>query len=74
VGILTACIKRRNVIGLKTQTLTNFILKLNSKLNGINFEVKGLEEYLEFPTMILGADVTHPSPDSKVSLKKYNNL
>jgi eukaryotic translation initiation factor 2C len=68
VGILTACIKRRNVIGLKTQTLTNFILKLNSKLNGINFDVKTLlDDYLKEPTMILGADVTHPSPNSTVS-------
>jgi hypothetical protein len=45
--------------------MINFLLKLNSKLNGTNFNVQNLvEDYFKMPTMIMGADVTHPSPNS----------
>ncbi|OXA47083.1 protein argonaute-2 [Folsomia candida] len=64
-GILTACIKQHNVAKLDNQKIGNFLLKLNAKLRGTNFSIQELSDlYLKERTMILGADVTHPSPNS----------
>ncbi|OXA37659.1 protein argonaute-2 [Folsomia candida] len=64
-GILTACIKSSNVRDMNNQKIGNYLLKLNSKLSGTNFSIQQLNElYFKERTMILGADVTHPSPNS----------
>ncbi|XP_043064321.1 protein argonaute-2 isoform X2 [Drosophila ficusphila] len=66
-GILTQCIKQFTVERkLNPQTIGNILLKVNSKLNGINHKLKedaGLKMIEN--VMYLGADVTHPSPDQR---------
>lgn len=36
VGILTQCIKSKTMYKMNSSTSTNILLKINSKLNGIN--------------------------------------
>lgn len=65
VGILTQCIKDKTVFKINPATTGNILLKINAKLNGTNHYVKDLKKprILGKPTIIFGADVTHPSPD-----------
>ncbi|KAH8327411.1 hypothetical protein KR074_011058, partial [Drosophila pseudoananassae] len=66
-GILTQCIKQFTFERkLNPQTIGNILLKVNSKLNGINHKLKE-DPRLAVPknSMFLGADVTHPSPDQR---------
>ncbi|XP_016958952.2 protein argonaute-2 [Drosophila biarmipes] len=64
-GILTQCIKQFTVERkLNPQTIGNILLKVNSKLNGINHKLKDDPKLPMLKNaMYLGADVTHPSPD-----------
>uniref|UniRef100_A0A6P4FCJ8 Protein argonaute-2-like n=1 Tax=Drosophila rhopaloa TaxID=1041015 RepID=A0A6P4FCJ8_DRORH len=66
-GILTQCIKQYTLERkLTPNTIANVLLKVNSKLNGINhkLEENSLLKSLK-NAMYLGADVTHPSPDQR---------
>ncbi|KAJ3646696.1 hypothetical protein Zmor_024272 [Zophobas morio] len=67
VGCLTQCIKERTLNKLNPQTVGNILLKVNSKLNGTNHAINGNSRpaIMQRPCMIMGADVTHPSPDAK---------
>ncbi|ONK70265.1 uncharacterized protein A4U43_C05F31950 [Asparagus officinalis] len=64
MGIVTQCIAPTKI---NDQYLTNVLLKINSKLGGIN-SVLAVERSLriplvtEIPTLILGMDVSHGSP------------
>lgn len=63
-GILTQCIKQNNFERrLNPQLVDNVLLKVNSKLNGVNHKLK--EDVRLANVMYLGADVTHPSPDQR---------
>ncbi|KAK9511703.1 hypothetical protein O3M35_000311 [Rhynocoris fuscipes] len=64
VGILTQCLKSRTLQKLSPATVTNILLKVNSKHNGINHNItcKIWEKYFIRPVIVFGADVTHPSP------------
>ncbi|XP_037721028.1 protein argonaute-2 isoform X4 [Drosophila subpulchrella] len=66
-GILTQCIKQFTVERkLNVQTIVNILLKVNSKLNGINHKLKDDPRLPMLKNaMYLGADVTHPSPDQR---------
>nr|XP_031848271.1 protein argonaute-3 [Nomia melanderi] len=64
-GIVTQCIKLRTIENLTDTTITNILLKINSKLNGINHLFYQRPRCLDTPSMLVGADVTHPSPDAK---------
>ncbi|XP_051175773.1 protein argonaute-2-like isoform X2 [Leptopilina boulardi] len=69
VGVLTQCLKSQTVFKkLNPATMGNILLKVNAKLDGINhtFSVKAncRPNCLSEPCMIVGADVTHPSPDA----------
>ncbi|XP_016984986.2 protein argonaute-2 [Drosophila rhopaloa] len=66
-GILTQCIKQFTVERKMTpQTVGNILLKVNSKLNGINHKIKDDPRLPMLKNaMYLGADVTHPSPDQR---------
>ncbi|XP_064540051.1 protein argonaute-2 [Drosophila montana] len=65
-GILTQCIKQNNVERrLNGQLVGNILLKVNSKLNGINHKLKDDPRTMLANVMYLGADVTHPSPDQR---------
>ncbi|XP_017765394.1 PREDICTED: protein argonaute-2 [Eufriesea mexicana] len=63
-GIVTQCIKSQTVRRLNNSTVVNILLKINSKLNGVNHTLVQRPPCLCVPCMIVGADVTHPSPDS----------
>ncbi|XP_034658418.1 protein argonaute-2 isoform X3 [Drosophila subobscura] len=65
-GILTQCIKQITVERkLNPQCIGNVLLKVNSKLNGVNHKLKDDPRTLLKNAMFLGADVTHPSPDQR---------
>ncbi|XP_023032415.1 protein argonaute-2 [Drosophila willistoni] len=65
-GILTQCLKQLTVERkLNPQLIGNVLLKINSKLNGINHKLKDEPNRLLSNVMFLGADVTHPSPDQR---------
>ncbi|KAK9133191.1 hypothetical protein Scep_012719 [Stephania cephalantha] len=64
MGIVTQCI---SPVKINDQYLTNVLLKINSKLGGMNSllaveHVPGIPLIKETPTMILGMDVSHGSP------------
>lgn len=65
-GILTQCIKQFTLTkkGSDPSTVSNILLKVNAKLNGTNHKMtKGtLPVPMRKPFMLIGADVTHPSP------------
>ncbi|CAK1600809.1 unnamed protein product [Parnassius mnemosyne] len=67
VGILTQCIKEDTASRrMNDQTVRNILLKVNAKLMGLNQALDGrsIPACLKgAPVMIVGADVTHPSPD-----------
>uniref|UniRef100_A0A6M2DIC2 Putative germ-line stem cell division protein hiwi/piwi n=1 Tax=Xenopsylla cheopis TaxID=163159 RepID=A0A6M2DIC2_XENCH len=66
-GVLTQCIKGSTLNKLSPSTCHNILLKVNAKLNGTNYQFSSrvARRPLIFnrPVMIVGADVTHPSPD-----------
>ncbi|CAH0557927.1 unnamed protein product [Brassicogethes aeneus] len=64
VGCLTQCIKARTLNKLNAQTVGNIMLKVNSKLTGVNHFLHARPPIMNRPCMIIGADVTHPSPDA----------
>ncbi|XP_053593614.1 protein argonaute-2 [Microplitis demolitor] len=70
VGILTQCVKDQTISKCVDRndrsTAGNILLKINSKLNGINhtFNSEIKPACLRVPAIIFGADVTHPSPDA----------
>ncbi|CAH1181008.1 unnamed protein product [Phyllotreta striolata] len=64
VGFLTQCLKAKTLFKMNPQTATNIWLKVNAKLNGTNHFLLTRPLIMNRPTMIMGADVTHPSPDS----------
>ncbi|KAK9155508.1 hypothetical protein Sjap_002988 [Stephania japonica] len=64
MGIVTQCI---SPVKINDQYLTNVLLKINSKLGGMNSllaveHVPSIPLIKETPTMILGMDVSHGSP------------
>ena len=63
-GLRTQCITATNVKRANNQLIGNMLLKMNAKLNGINNICKNPDGslLLSKPTMIMGADVTHPAP------------
>ncbi|CAG8566245.1 6918_t:CDS:2 [Paraglomus occultum] len=63
IGILSQCIQSQLVKRCKTHYLADITAKLNLKLNGTNSAVD-LPQIDSERTMVMGADVTHPSPGS----------
>lgn len=66
VGILTQCIKEATARRMNQMTAKNILLKVNSKLMGINqaIDMIAMPKCIkDTAVMIVGADVTHPSPD-----------
>ncbi|KAG1685940.1 Protein argonaute-4 [Nymphon striatum] len=71
LGIMTQCLQAKNVIKCANRErgfemlLVNILLKINSKLGGINHKlhkrIKQVDKVLK-PCIMFGADVTHPSP------------
>ncbi|KAJ8955580.1 hypothetical protein NQ318_001410, partial [Aromia moschata] len=65
VGCLTQCVKVRTLGKMNTTTAVNILLKVNSKLNGTNHCLNTPPSIMTKNCIIMGADVTHPSPDSQ---------
>ena len=69
-GIITQCINQRKArkFGEKSYA-QNVVLKINSKLGGINCHIKSESRlgFLRKKTMIIGLDVTHPSAHDRIS-------
>ncbi|XP_050665105.1 protein argonaute-2-like isoform X2 [Leptidea sinapis] len=67
VGILTQCIRDVTAQNrMNEQTIRNILLKVNSKLMGVNqsLDVRCAPQCLkDGGVMVVGADVTHPSPE-----------
>ncbi|RKO98098.1 hypothetical protein CXG81DRAFT_4267, partial [Caulochytrium protostelioides] len=63
-GLMTQCCLSHHVLANKPAYVSNLILKINAKLFGVNVTMKLAQELPELnePTMIMGADVTHPPP------------
>ena len=72
VGILTQCLKSVNAAKCQPPTISNILLKINSKLDGIHTVLHHNYIQNEFylltkPVIIMGADVNHPPADDKVT-------
>ncbi|KAF8920790.1 Piwi domain-containing protein, partial [Mucidula mucida] len=68
-GVATQCLRVKKCTGAKRQYWANVALKVNVKLGGINVVPSadaGQAAITDpvFPTIVLGADVTHPPPGS----------
>ena len=65
LGIPSQCCIDKHVFKCNRQYVSNVVLKVNAKLGGINMTlVENLPKF-EQPTMIFGADVTHPGAGDK---------
>jgi eukaryotic translation initiation factor 2C len=66
VGVATQCIQGKHLQSPKTQYCANVCLKMNVKLGGMNsyLSTSELPFISEKPTIVLGADVTHPAVGS----------
>lgn len=77
-GVLTQCIKGNTVFRKRTDgsTISNILLKVNAKLNGINYKLQSSAILSNSPgkVMVIGADVTHPSPEQKLIPRYFNTL
>jgi hypothetical protein len=64
IGIPTQCIVAKHVGRPNVQYCANVCLKMNAKLGGINVVLaqNQLPFIAEKPTIIIGADVSHPAP------------
>lgn len=76
LDVLTQCMVQKHLVRLNDSVVQNILLKLNTKLGGINhvvvkpvLEPAKAEQFctvlMDCPVMILGADVTHAPPGSK---------
>ncbi|KAI9004613.1 Piwi domain-containing protein [Gaertneriomyces semiglobifer] len=62
-GVLSQCVLEKHVGKANAQYCANVCMKLNLKLGGVNQQLnKGLTWVAQKPTMVIGADVTHPAP------------
>lgn len=46
-------------------TISNILLKVNAKLNGTNHKLQASPILSGKKVMVIGGDVTHPSPEQK---------
>ncbi|KAI8359267.1 Piwi domain-containing protein [Mortierella sp. GBAus27b] len=64
IGVMTQCALSKNIFRPNKQYCGNLGLKINAKLGGVNSTLA--KDSIPFltskPTMIIGADVTHPAP------------
>ncbi|XP_037081791.1 protein argonaute-2-like [Pollicipes pollicipes] len=65
VGQLTSCVLAKTVFRGDRQTATNICQKINAKMGGSNngLDARTRPKLLYEPTIVFGADVTHPPPD-----------
>jgi eukaryotic translation initiation factor 2C len=70
IGVATQCIQKRHMATAKKQYCANVCLKINVKLGGLNSYLS--PTHIPFisdkPTIIMGADVTHPGQGALYTL------
>ncbi|RKP00133.1 hypothetical protein CXG81DRAFT_5897, partial [Caulochytrium protostelioides] len=66
IGVASQCVQAKHMFAGKRQYCANVCLKLNVKLGGMNsfLPLDQLPFIGERPTIVFGADVTHPAPQS----------
>ncbi|KAI6654721.1 argonaute 1 [Oopsacas minuta] len=64
LGVLSQCIKDKNIFKANKSVLANICLKINAKLGGVNHDIDtsntSFGELFKKPIMFIGADVNHP--------------
>ncbi|CAG8668612.1 21019_t:CDS:2 [Gigaspora margarita] len=68
IGVATQCVQSRHMFSAKKQYCANVCLKMNVKLGGMNSFILPAEVPFisDRPTILMGADVTHPAPGDTV--------
>ncbi|RIA84423.1 Piwi domain-containing protein [Glomus cerebriforme] len=64
IGVATQCIQGKHMFAAKKQYCANVCLKINVKLGGMNSFIDPAQVpfITQRPTILMGADVTHPAP------------
>ncbi|RIA87407.1 Piwi domain-containing protein [Glomus cerebriforme] len=67
IGVASQCLQSKHTMQPKKQYCANVCLKINVKLGGMNSFLKpeNTPFISERPTIVMGADVTHPSPGDR---------
>ncbi|KAH8777302.1 eukaryotic translation initiation factor-like protein 2C 2 [Hyaloscypha finlandica] len=63
-AMVSQCVNVAHVQKAQPQYCSNVCMKVNAKLGGTTSKVVSSKNWFSVPTMILGADVSHPSPGS----------
>ncbi|KAE9369735.1 Piwi-domain-containing protein [Stipitochalara longipes BDJ] len=63
-AMVSQCVNVAHVVKAQPQYCSNVAMKVNAKLGGTTCKVVNAKNWFTAPTMILGADVSHPSPGS----------
>ncbi|KAF0528624.1 Piwi-domain-containing protein [Gigaspora margarita] len=63
IGVASQCIQAKHMLAAKKQYCANVCLKMNVKIGGMNsfLSTNQLPFVTDRPTILMGADVTHPS-------------
>lgn len=66
IGVSSQCIQSKHMMAAKKQYCANVCLKMNVKLGGMNafLNPTNIQFVTDRPTILMGADVTHPRPGS----------
>eukprot|EP00923_Selenidium_pygospionis_P054274 GHVN01094534.1.p1 GENE.GHVN01094534.1~~GHVN01094534.1.p1 ORF type:complete len:742 (-),score=97.64 GHVN01094534.1:734-2959(-) len=71
LGVPSQCVLRKNVVNKRISNvnfLANLVLKINPKLGGTNLTLSSYIPFIkEAPTIVFGADVTHPGTNEHPS-------
>ena len=66
LGVLSQCVKDKNILKANKSTVANICLKMNAKLGGVNHVIDTsnttFAHLFKKPIMFIGADVNHPHP------------
>lgn len=63
-GLINFIVTGAKMKNIDLGTIANIILKVNLKVGGINWKLQGTSGIIDDNTMVVGLDVTHPSPGS----------
>lgn len=72
LDVATVCVQSSKIRRRNPHYLANVALKVNTKLGGVNHRLDGDggEWLRRVPTMVVGMDVSHPSPGSALGYRK----
>ncbi|PKK79735.1 Piwi-domain-containing protein [Rhizophagus irregularis] len=67
IGVASQCIQGKHMFAAKKQYCANVCLKMNVKLGGMNSFIDPTQVpfITQRPTILMGADVTHPAPGAE---------